>query len=142
MKSRITAVCILLLLAAGRVAAQQPPNDPLAEYLFPPEMLMQHQQAIGLSDEQKNVIKTELRKVQIQFTELQFQLQDEMEAMTALVKQDRIDEQQVMVQLDKILNHEREIKRLQLGLVVRLKNLLTLEQQARLRELRDKHIQR
>ena len=37
---------------------------------------------------------------------------------------------------------EREIKRLQLTLVVRLKNELTPEQQARLRELRDKQIKR
>ena len=72
------------------------------------------------------------------FTELQLQLADEAETMISLVKQDRVDEQQTLAQLDKILNLEREIKRAQFVLVIRIKNRLTPEQQSRLQELRSK----
>jgi len=61
-----------------------------------------------------------------------------METLVSQLKQQTVDEQQVLAQLDKVLDLEREIKRAQMGLMVRIKNKLTREQQARLRQLRDK----
>jgi Spy/CpxP family protein refolding chaperone len=54
------------------------------------------------------------------------------------IEQDPVDEQQVLAQLDKVLNAEREVKRTQIALMVRIKNKLKPEQQARLRQLRSK----
>lgn len=132
------ALCTLLFLSGTPLLAQQQPPDPMGEHLFPPELLMQHQQAIGLSEDQKNFVKAEIQKAQTRFTDVQWQLQDEMEEMVSLVKQGRIDEQKVLAQLEKILNLEREIKRTHLTLVVRMKNKLTLEQQAQLQEIKSK----
>ena len=132
-----------LLVAFTPVLAQQPPGrDPVGENLFPPELVMSHQQAIGLDDAQKTFIRSELLKTQSRFMELQWQLQDAMETLAALLKQNPADEAQVMAQLDKVLSFEREIKRTQLGLMVRIKNKLTPEQQARLQEIRQKAMQR
>jgi len=129
---------ILTLLFFGFLAAQQPPEDPLRDILFPPEAVMQHQQAVGLSDEQKNSLKAEVRQAQLKFTELQWTLQDEMERLVALLKQSKVDEKQAAVQLEKVLGAEREIKRAQLMLLIRIKNNLTPAQQTQLRELVDK----
>lgn len=119
------------------VAAAQPGgHDPIAENVFAPDLVMQHQQAIGLSDGQKEFLKAEVRQAQLRLTELQWQLQDEVEKLAALLKQDIADEQRVTLQLDRVLNLERDIKRAHLGLVVRIKNNLTREQQGKLRELR------
>ncbi len=137
MKLKIYAVCMYLSLMAAPLLAQQP-ADPIGENLFPPELLMQYQKEIALSEVQKNAIKTELQKAQMRFTEMQWQLQSEVETMASLVKQTRVDEQQIMAQLDKVLNLEREIKRTQLTLVIRIKNTLTAEQQARLFEIKNK----
>ncbi|HEY3130050.1 MAG TPA: hypothetical protein VGL91_11365 [Acidobacteriota bacterium] len=137
MKLKINAVYICLMLAVASLLAQQP-GDPIGENLFPPELLMQYQREIALSEAQKNAIKAELLKAQSRFTEMQWQLQGEVEAMASLVKQARLDEQQVLAQLDKVLNLEREIKRTQLGLVIRIKNNLTAEQQAKLLEIKNK----
>ena len=126
------------LLAAPSVWAQQPhpENDPIGENLFPPELIMQNQKAIGLDEVQKLYIRTEISKAQGRFSDLQWQLQDAMESLAGLLKQDVADEQQVLAQLEKVLNLEREIKRAQLTLMLRIKNKLSGEQQARLRELR------
>jgi Spy/CpxP family protein refolding chaperone len=97
---------------------------------------MQHQQAIELNDEQRNFIKGEIHNAQVRFTELQWQLQNEMETMASLVKQGRVDEQRTLTQLDKIVGLEREIKRTQLALLIRVKNTLTPEQQAKLQAMR------
>ncbi len=58
--------------------------------------------------------------------------------MVALLKLERVDEQQALAQLDKVVNAELEMKRAQIALLVRIKNKLTPEQQARLREFKSK----
>jgi len=126
------------LIGIQSAARAQQPQDPLGDNLFPPELVMQHQEEIGLTDEQKNFLKTESRKAALRFTELQWQLADAGEKMAALVKQPRVDEQQAIAVLDQILDVEREIKRLQISLVIRTKNTLTPEQQARLQEIKNK----
>jgi Spy/CpxP family protein refolding chaperone len=138
MKLKMYALCLFLWFSASWLGAQQQSADPFAENLFPPELVMQNQQAIGLSEDQKNFIKAEIRKAQLRFTELQWQLQDEVETMVSLVKLDQVDEEKVLAQLDKVLHLEREIKRTHFSLIVRIKNKLTPEQQARLQEIKNK----
>jgi Spy/CpxP family protein refolding chaperone len=120
------------------VRAQQPDQDPIGQSFFAPELVIQHQEAIGLSAEQKDFFKAEIRQAQLKFTELQWKLQDEMEKLIGLVKQPHVDEQQVLGQLEKVLAAEREIKREQVTLLVRIKNRLTPEQQGKLADLRGK----
>ena len=139
MKVKTLWGCAFILFAfAPALAQQQQPSDPIGDNFFPPELVMQHQQAIGLSEEQKEFFKSEFRKAQTRFTEMQWQLQDEAEKMASLVKQESVNEQQVLSQLDKVLGVEREIKRLQLTLVILIKNKLTAEQRSRLMEIKNK----
>jgi Spy/CpxP family protein refolding chaperone len=138
MTVRVLWICALLLLVAGAAGAQQPDQDPIGQSFFAPDLVMQHQEGIGLNDEQKTYLKTEIREAQLKFTELQWKLQDEMEKMAAITKQPHVDEQEALAELDKVLAAEREIKRAQVTLLVRIKNKLTPEQQAKLAEIRSK----
>ena len=138
MRARVLCLCAVFLLPTGAARAQQPDQDPIGQSFFAPELVIQHQEAIGLGAEQKEYLKTEIRQAQLKFTELQWKLQDEMEKLVALVKQPRVDEQQVLAQLEKLLAAEREIKREQVTLLVRIKNKLTAEQQGKLFEIRSK----
>ena len=148
MKSRIISLIVLLFLAAALTGAQQPapaPHpgpqpgpDPFGGSFFPPELVIQNQQAIGLTDEQKTYFRTEIRDAQLKFTDLQWKLQDEMEKMVSLVKQPHVDEQQVLAQLDKVLTAERDMKRAQIALLVHIKNKLTPDQRAKLDDIRSK----
>ena len=131
-------IILIVLLCSFLARAQQPPEDPMRDILFPPEAVMQHQQAVGLSDEQKNILKGEIRQAQLKFTELQWTLQDEMERFVSLLKPSKVDERQAASQLDKVLTAEREIKRAQLMLLIRIKNNLTPAQQVQIRELVEK----
>lgn len=122
----------------GPPQGQPPQADPLADNFFPPELLIQNQKKIGLTEEQSKYIREEIGKTQAKFTDVQWQLQGEQETLTSLVKQERPDEKQVLAALDKLLNLENEIKRTHLTLALRIKNKLTPEQQAQLRELRQR----
>ena len=164
MKSKVIWLCAILLVGTAVASSQHPPQqpghppegpppqavrpqqpaqpqqppqppDPIAGNLFPPELVMQHRHELGLTDEQKAAIKDESIKASTRFNELQWQMQDEMETMANLVKGASVDEQRVLAQLDKILNIEREVKRTQLALSIRIKNKLTPEQQGKLHEL-------
>jgi Spy/CpxP family protein refolding chaperone len=134
-KFRLWAAALLMVVSTLG-ARQTPATDPLSGLLFPPDLVMARQNAIGLSEAQKTYLRAEILKAQTRFTELQWQLQDAMEGLIGLLKQPKADEAQVATQLDKVLASEREIKRAQIGLLVRIKNNLTEEQQQRLQALR------
>ncbi len=146
-KTKLTVLVVILvsgiILTVAFASAQQPPHppqppqpmpghDPLAQFIFPPELVMQHQREIGLTDEQKTFLRGEIQRVSLRFTELQWQLQDAMEGLALVMKESSVNEQQALSQLDKILDTEREIKHLHVGLAVRIKNKLTPEQQSKL----------
>ena len=135
-KLTMTFSLLLLPLVTATTYGQQPASDPLGKNLFPPELIMQNQQALNLSEEQQVFFKSELREAQKRFVDLQWKLEDETEKLIELVKQRQVDEAQTLAQLDKLLNAERDIKRAQIALLVRLKNKLTAEQQEKLMELR------
>jgi len=126
----------LLILSSLLYAQPAAHSDPIADLLFSPDLVMARQNEISLSDAQKTYLREEMLKSQTRFTELQWQLQDAMEGLTGLLKQTKTDEGQVAAQLDKVLATERDIKRAQITLLVRIKNNLTTEQQRRLQTLR------
>lgn len=114
-------------------------QDPIEEHVFPPELVMKNQKAIALSPEQKDAIKKEVREAQREFTDLQWELEDEMETFLDLLSGERIDEENALTQLELILKKESEIKRTHLTLAIRIKNLLTPEQQEQLQEIKRQH---
>jgi Spy/CpxP family protein refolding chaperone len=119
----------------------QPPNppDPLAHLMFPPDMILGHARELNLTDEQKAFMRAEVQKATMTFQDLQWKLQDQAEALHETMKSTSVNEQQALAQLDKVLEVEREIKRLHIGLAVRLKNRLTPEQQEQLHNMRMDH---
>jgi Spy/CpxP family protein refolding chaperone len=126
----------VVLVSGQQPQPPQPPGDPIGEAIFPPEMIMQHQREIGLTNEQKMFMRGEIQKTTTRFNELQWQLQDAVEALSEIMKSSSVNEQQALAQLDKVLDTEREIKHLHIGMAIRLKNNLTQEQQTRLRAMR------
>jgi Spy/CpxP family protein refolding chaperone len=140
MRAIHVSIAAMMLLLATAAQAQQPggqaAGDPIGDNFFPPELVMEHQQEIGLTDAQRTFIIAQVGSAQQRATELQWKLQREVETMATLVKQEPIDEEKMLAQLDQVLAAERDIKRIHLTLVARIKNQLTSEQRARLRELR------
>jgi Spy/CpxP family protein refolding chaperone len=116
----------------------QPPgggDDPFARYLFPPERVMAHGLEIGLEDAQRTAIRNEVQKVQGKFLDGQFELQGESEKLIRLLQEKTVDETKVLAQVDRILALEKEIKKTQVSLLVRITNILTPSQRAKLTEL-------
>ena len=116
--------------------AEAAPQDPLARHLFPPELVMAHQQAIGLTDRQRSTIQEAMKDAQGKFIDAQFAMSGEMEKLQRLLQGTSAEEARVLEQVDRVLSLEREVKRAQLSLMLRIKNQLTEQQQAALQRLR------
>src|SRR5690349_9594583 len=90
----------------------RPPDDPLADDMFPTEMIMQHQRELALTEAQKTFMLGEMQRSSNRFNELQWQLQNYMEALHETMKGNQVNEQEALTQLNKVLDAEREIKTL------------------------------
>jgi TonB-dependent SusC/RagA subfamily outer membrane receptor len=122
--------------AATPALAAQAPDDPLARYLFPPELVMAHQQAIGLTDPQRLTIQTAIKDAQLKLVDLQFKMSQEVEKLQKLIQGVSVDQAKVLEQADHLLTLEREVKHAQLTLMIKIKNTLTEQQQTALAKLR------
>jgi Spy/CpxP family protein refolding chaperone len=119
---------LLILLPALLIWAQGPGPDPLAEHFVPPELIMQNQKALGITDSQREQIKQRVSNAQVRFTQLQWDLQAQVEALSGLLSDRKVDEASVLEQLNKVLSIEADIKRTHLSMLLALRKVLTTEQ--------------
>ena len=149
MKRSIFALAFVLVTA--NLAAQGPPPmgqrppgpghqgpEDWGRNFFPPELVMSHQSEIGLQDSQRAALTSAIQGAQSKFMDMQWKLSAEGEKMGRLLQGTQVDEAAVLDEVDRILNMEREIKKAQISLMVRIKNTLTPTQQAKLAEIRSR----
>jgi Spy/CpxP family protein refolding chaperone len=135
---RLVAALALFGVAAGTAQQQPsqppspPPEDPLARVLFPPELVMQHQQDIGLRAEQRAGITKAIQEFQTKVVDLQWRMQDQSQRLATLLGKPAVDQAAALAQVDEVLSVEREIKRAHITLLIQIKNALSAEQQAQL----------
>ena len=140
---RVLGVALALFVVSDVLVAQQrSPQAPeqaepdFARYLFPPELIMQNQQKINLRPEQRTTITEAIQQLQSKVLELQWQMQGEAQKLTELMSAPTIKETEALAQVDRVLGVEREVKRIHVRTLIRIKNTLTREQQATLTSLR------
>jgi Spy/CpxP family protein refolding chaperone len=155
--TRSTMLFALLAFAAAPLAAQGPPpggrpgmehhpgpggpggpgmpEDPFAHHMYAPELVMQHQAELNLTDAQRSTIQGAMKEAQSAVMDTQWKLSSEVEKLGQLLHVDKIDETQALAQVDRVLTLERDMKRAQMTLMIRLKNALTPAQQQKLQQL-------
>lgn len=123
--------------ACGMQTRPKPPSDdPLAQFLFPPELIIANQEAIGLTDKQRSAIQDAMKDAQSRLIDVQFKMSGEVAKLQKLLQAPAPDEAKTLDQVDRVLSLERDMKRAQMGLMVRIKSQLTEKQQAMLNQLR------
>ena len=132
---RVGLLLSLALLSPALLAGQSITRDPLSRDLFAPDLVMAYQEEIGLDSQQRQAIDAVILETQQKVLEVKWDLQQASERLNANLRAQPIDEAAVLAQADRVLELERLVKRAQLSLLVRVKNLLRPEQQSRLLEL-------
>ena len=147
---RRSIFALAFVLVAANLAAQGPPPmggrpgpgpggpEDWGRNFCPPELVMQHQSEIGLQESQRASLTSAIQAAQSKFMDTQWKLSAEGEKMGRLLQGSQVDEAAVLEEVDRILNLEREIKKAQVSLMVRIKNMLTPEQQKKLADIRSR----
>ena len=105
--------------------------------VFPPELVMENQAALALTDAQRAALTKEIERAQSETLRVQWELQAEKEKLAALLDAEPVDEAKVSAAAARVMDRESRVKATHLGMLVRVKNLLTAPQRAKLRELRE-----
>jgi len=136
----LLAALVLLLavcLPSGAAGAQAKADDAFAKAMFDPQLVLRHAQAIGLTPAQRRSILDELKTAQTALAPLQVDMAEPAFELQEMLEGTRIDEARALAKIDQVLKVENEVKKRQAVFIIRVKNLLTPDQQARLRTLRD-----
>ncbi|HKS07207.1 MAG TPA: hypothetical protein VJR92_12940 [Gemmatimonadaceae bacterium] len=115
-------------------ARKPAPSESFTRCLIAPETVMEHQAEIGLDAVQRTRIIDEMAAAQAQFTKLQWELTAVQQQVTRELRRPNVDES-VLKQFDAMLQLENQLKRAQLTVLIRVKNVLTPQQQAQVRTL-------
>lgn len=135
---KLYALAFAILLASPAWGQGLERGDAMGRLLFKPEMIMQFSNKLDLSEQQQDILKSELKSTQSAIFDIKWQLNEENEKLKAILKSTPIDEAQMLEQSDRVMELEHQIKRTHLTLLARLKNMLTTEQIQMLRKLRGK----
>lgn len=136
MKRAFAVTLFAIALGAGVLDAQTPKagDDPLARVLFDPQLVLKHAQDLGLQPAQRSTIVNAIKEAQGDILDIQLQMAERHQELIKAVESTRIDEASAVSLAEKVLGLERDMKRKQLQLLIRIKNALTREQQDRLQE--------
>ena len=111
-------------------------GDEVRALVYSPEFIFANRRAIGLSDRQRDQMVADMQGLQRRLISEQDQMQDARADLIAALRAEPANETRVLAALDTVLNIERDVKRLQLQALVRLRDGLTPAQRARLNDIR------
>jgi Spy/CpxP family protein refolding chaperone len=133
------AIITLLMLCAGIAAAQDRGGkpDPFKGKLFPPDIILKNQAELNLTKEQFTSIKAAVVEVQSNVAEHEWDLREAYQKVLVALDEDPIDEDKVLEYVNDALLAENQVKKQQVRMLIKLKNLLNDDQVAYLESLRE-----
>ena len=130
MRKQNQIAILAMVLGAGVAAGAQPKADVFKGKLFPPNVILQHQDELNLSKEQFKAIKAAVVEVQANVAEHEWDLREAYVNVLSELDKKPVDEARVMEFVDMALVAENNVKKEQVAMLIRVRNLLTDEQVA------------
>ena len=130
MKKGIFISLLIVCLSAGTVFAQGVKEDVFKGKLFAPDIILQQQEALNLTKEQFTAIRAAVVEVQSGVAEHEWDMREAYQALMLELEKTPISEAKVLKHAGIALLAENQVKKKQMAMLVKLKNLLTAEQVA------------
>jgi hypothetical protein len=133
------AIIACLMLCAGVAVAQDRGGkpDPFKGKLFAPDIILKNQAELNLTKEQFTAIKGAVVEVQANVAEHEWDLREAYQKVLAALDESPIDEKKVLDNVNDALLAENQVKKKQVLMLIRLRNLLNDEQVAYLKSIRN-----
>lgn len=137
MKKGIAFLSTMLIacLCAGAVFAENPKEDVFKGKLFAPDIILQQQAELHLTKEQFTAIRAAVVEVQSGVAEHEWDMREAYQALMLELDKTPIDETAVLKHATSALLAENQVKKKQMVMLIKLKNLLNAEQIAYLESL-------
>lgn len=127
MKKGILCLLAVVSLGMGSAMAEQP-TDVFKGKLFAPNIILENRDALRLSKEQFTAIRAAVVEVQAGVAEHEWDMQEAYQGLMLELDKAPIDEDKVLEYAGTAFLAENQVKKKQMAMLVRLKNLLTTEQ--------------
>lgn len=137
MKKGLVILLALACLSAATANAAGQRDDVFKGKLFPPNVILKHQAELSLSKDQFTAIKAAVVEVQGKVAEHEWDLREAYQKIMAELEQQPIDTDEVLEHVDAALQAENQVKKQQVAMLIRLRNLLTDDQIAYLESTRE-----
>ncbi len=128
MRNKIFLALAMVCLGTGTVLADRIKDDVFKGKLFAPDIIMEHQTELEITRQQFTAIRAAVVEVQSGIAEHEWDMREAYQALMRELDKSPIDEAEVMKQADVALAAENQVKKKQIAMLIRLKNLLTVEQ--------------
>lgn len=135
-KYGLPALLLALGLAiAAPALAEEGKDEPFKGKLFPPNVILEHKDQLNLTKQQFTDIRAAVVEVQSGVAEHEWDMAEAYQAMMAELDRETIDQAVILEHAEAALRAENEVKKKQISMLVRLRNLLNKEQIAYLRSV-------
>lgn len=132
------ALCVLVLppalSAAGKASREQ--EDPFQGALFGAELVIKHQEAIGLTSQQRDEVVLAMQRMRSAVVPSQLSLSASAERLLVLLRRPRVDVEGALAEAQEAMRLENQVKLEQVRFLIEVKNLLTADQQSQLDRIR------
>jgi Spy/CpxP family protein refolding chaperone len=132
--SWIGALVLMSSISLSALSQQSTEQDPFNGRLFAPNIVLENQNDLELTDSQLQQIRELVISTQTTVTEHQWDMREAYREVMTELDQTTIDEAAVAERIQLVLETENKVKLAQMSMLIRLRNLLTEEQVALLRE--------
>jgi len=128
MKKGLLIFLALASFAGSAAMAAEAKDDVFKGKLFAPNIILEHRDDLDLSKQQFTDIRKAVVEVQANVAEYEWDMAEAYQDVMAELDKSPISEEQVLEHVGTVLRAENEVKKLQVAMLVQLKNLLTEEQ--------------
>ena len=128
------SLCLCALVQAQGMAGDRSKQEVIKMGLYPPDIIMRHQQRLGITDDQRANILKAVRTFQSDVAELQWNMQNGQQLMLQSFSDYPIKTDQALAQAEQVLEMESGFKLAHFKLLIAIKNTLTQEQIALINE--------
>jgi len=138
---RFVVVIALILLFNGITVAQETDkksNKGLPESLFAPQLIIDSKKDIGLTPDQLKNIEDLSMQLEKETQSVGEQIKVESDKLQKLLSSSKVNESDATVIIYQILDYERQLRIDEILYLIKLKNVLTENQQKQLSEIRSK----
>ncbi|MEQ8688142.1 MAG: hypothetical protein RIE86_22755 [Imperialibacter sp.] len=134
MKNIIT-ICLMLLLT-GSMTSYAQISDPFASALYEPDLIIKNKNAIKLTQEQSDQLRTIFEKNNARFNAKKTEWSKALLAFQDAMAISEVNYDALDKSFSEVLALESEIKKIKLKSLIEIKNLLTADQQSKLDDIK------